>query len=60
LMASRFELLQRRNDVRSMLETGMPSKRIVPYLMERYELSRAGAYAMVKEASDQLLKEKDS
>ena len=48
---------QRRQDVRTMLETGMASKKIAPYLMERYDLKRAMAYALIKEVSDQLMEE---
>ena len=56
-MGTRFEMHQRRNDVRTMLETGMASKKIAPYLMERYDLKRAMAYALIKEVSDQLMEE---
>ena len=48
---------QRRQDVRTMLETGMASKKIAPYLMERYDLKRAMAYSLIKEVSDQLMEE---
>jgi len=56
-MATKFEMLQRRRDVRSMLETGMPTKRIAPYLMERYELSRSAAYRLIEEGSAALAEE---
>ena len=56
-MGSRFEMMQRRNDVRTMLTTGVPAKRIAPYLMERYDLKRSAAYNLIKEMSDQLTEE---
>ena len=35
----------------------MPTKRIAPYLMERYELSRSAAYRLIEEGSTALAQE---
>ena len=56
-MGSRFEMAQRRNDVRSMLTTSVPAKRIAPYLMERFDMTRSTAYRLIKEVSDELTQE---
>jgi hypothetical protein len=56
-MATRFEILQRERDVRAMLTTGVPAKRIVPFLIEKYEIKRSVAYSTVQKISEQLLQE---